>query len=68
MDTSARKDLASYSLTVMYRYPFSFNLMGDDAFMLYTSFGFPVDLTELMAEEQKVVMCHCFVTPQDVNI
>mmetsp|Transcript_46466 Transcript_46466/g.108225 ORF Transcript_46466/g.108225 Transcript_46466/m.108225 type:complete len:999 (-) Transcript_46466:54-3050(-) len=29
-------------------------ITGDDAFMLYTSFGFPVDLTELMAEEQKV--------------
>mmetsp|Transcript_9228 Transcript_9228/g.20595 ORF Transcript_9228/g.20595 Transcript_9228/m.20595 type:complete len:991 (-) Transcript_9228:84-3056(-) len=30
------------------------SITGQDAFILFTSFGFPVDLTELMAEEQKV--------------
>jgi len=30
------------------------NITGDDAFLLFTSYGFPVDLTELMAAELKV--------------
>jgi len=30
------------------------NVTGDEAFQLFTTFGFPVDLTELMAEEMKV--------------
>lgn len=29
-------------------------ITGEDAFLLFTTFGFPVDLTELMAEEQKI--------------
>lgn len=29
-------------------------ISGEDAFLLYTTFGFPVDLTELMAEEHQV--------------
>lgn len=31
-------------------------ISGDDAFQLYTSFGFPVDLTQLMAEEHGAVV------------
>jgi len=30
------------------------SISGEDAFLLFTSFGFPVDLTELMAEEHNV--------------
>uniref|UniRef100_A0A6U6N1A9 Alanine--tRNA ligase n=1 Tax=Zooxanthella nutricula TaxID=1333877 RepID=A0A6U6N1A9_9DINO len=30
------------------------NVTGEDAFILYSSFGFPVDLTELMCDELKV--------------
>jgi len=30
------------------------HLTGEDAFLLYTTYGFPVDLTELMCEELKV--------------
>eukprot|EP00930_Biecheleria_cincta_P065330 TRINITY_DN510_c0_g1_i3.p1 TRINITY_DN510_c0_g1~~TRINITY_DN510_c0_g1_i3.p1 ORF type:complete len:1020 (-),score=269.40 TRINITY_DN510_c0_g1_i3:72-3095(-) len=29
-------------------------ISGEDAFQLFTTFGFPIDLTELMAEEHKV--------------
>jgi len=29
-------------------------ISGDDAFLLFTSYGFPIDLTQLMAEESKV--------------
>ncbi|CAE8709147.1 unnamed protein product [Polarella glacialis] len=30
------------------------SISGEDAFTLFTTFGFPVDLTQLMAEEQKI--------------
>jgi len=30
------------------------SVTGEDAFLLYTTYGFPVDLTQLMAEEHKV--------------
>ena len=30
---------------------------GNDAFMLYDTFGFPLDLTDLMAEEKDMKVC-----------